>query len=98
MVDKMMDYRASHPGAAIYDLYYERFAADPVGSIRETFSWFGDEHGAEAERRMRSRLAKSPADRFGTRSFGLADFGLAKSAIHDRFARYYETFSISRDD
>lgn len=97
MVDEMMDYRAAHPKAAIYDLHYDEFSRDPVASVREIFATFGEAFGSELEARMKRRLSESAADRFGARRFALEEFGLTRNAVHGRFERYYETFGIRRD-
>jgi hypothetical protein len=97
MVDKMMDYRASHPAATIYDLNYDRFAGDPVGSVRQILTRFGAPFDEAIEARMRGHLTANPANRFGARSFALEDFGLSRRAIHDRFARYTDLFAVTRD-
>jgi hypothetical protein len=96
MVDEMMDYRASHPNTAIYDLHYDAFARDPVASVREIFAMFGEPFDSEIEIAMKGRLAASAPDRFGARSFALEEFGLTRDAIHERFERYYEAFGIQR--
>ena len=97
MVDKMMDYRAIRPNAAIFDLHYASFASDPVGSVREAVGALGESLPRDVQTRMQRHLADNPPDRFGARSFALEDFGLTASAVYDRFARYTDRFSIARE-
>ncbi len=97
MVSAMMRFRDAHPEVPVYDFRYGEFMADPIGSVRAMYRYFGDELSERAEARMRAHLAASPQGRWGKHRYELADLGLTATAIRDEFADYIERFDLDNE-
>ncbi len=98
MCNRMLDFRDAHPDAVFHDMAYEQLVADPVGAVREMYGTFGRELSAEAEQAMHAEIAARPRGVYGTHSYRLADFGLERAAVAERFTRYYDRFDVRRED
>ena len=98
MCDRMLDFRDANPDAVFHDMAYEQLVRDPVGAVREMYGTFGRELSPEAERAMRAEVAERPRGVYGTHTYQLADFGLDRAEVAERFARYYERFDVPREE
>ena len=97
MCDRMLDFRDANPGAVFHDVPYEQLVRDPVGAVREMYGTFGRELSPDAERAMRAEVAERPRGVYGTHTYQLADFGLSRDEVAERFARYYDRFDVPRE-
>jgi hypothetical protein len=78
--------RARHDPAGFYDVAYQDFVADPVGTVEAAYGYFGLALSGAAADAMRSLAG---ADRFGHGTgpgYALADFGLTGEEVDERFA------------
>ena len=66
--------------------------------MRDLYAKFGRDLSPEAEQAMRTRANESPRDAYGTHTYRLADFGLVRDEVAERFARYYDRFDVPRED
>jgi hypothetical protein len=98
MCDRVLDFRDANPDAVFHDMAYEQLVRDPVGAVREMYGTFGRELSPEAERAMRDEVAERPRGVYGTHTYQLADFGLQRAEVAERFARYYERFDVPREE
>ena len=62
------------------------------------YGTFGRELSPEAEQAMRAEVAARPRGVYGTHSYHLADFGLERAEVAERFTRYYERFDVPQED
>ena len=93
MVDRMMTFRARRPDVEVYDVSYERLAADPVGSVAAIYDHFGKSLSREAEIAMSDHLATHPKGAHGGHDYSLADTGLSTEDVDARFATYRRQFA-----
>jgi Sulfotransferase family len=81
--------RARHDPARFYDVTYDGFAADPVGTVEAAYGYFGLPLSGAAADAIRSLVRADPFGR-GTAThrprYGLADFGLTGEEVDERFA------------
>ena len=81
--------RARHDPARFYDVAYDGFVADPVGTIEAAYGYFGLPLSGAAADAIRSLVRADPFGR-GTATRGprytLADFGLTGEEVDERFA------------
>jgi Sulfotransferase family len=81
--------RARHDPARFYDVGYQEFVADPVGTVEAAYGYFGLPLSGAAADAMRSLVRADPFDP-GTATQGpryaLADFGLTGEEVDERFA------------
>jgi hypothetical protein len=85
--------RARHDPARFYDVSYDGFVADPVGTVAAAYGYFGLPLSGAAEDAMRSlvradavRRGAGPAAPAGAGPrYTLADFGLTGEEVDERF-------------
>ncbi|GDY29619.1 sulfotransferase family protein [Gandjariella thermophila] len=86
--------RARLNPAQFFDVRYEDFVADPLGTVEAIYAYFGLPLTGEARHAMRALHAEStsgatrPAHRYR-----LADFGLTAEQVDERFADYLPTLA-----
>ena len=98
MCNRVLDFRDANPDAVFHDMPYERLVRDPVGAVRAMYGTFGRELSPEAEQAMRLEVETRPQGVYGTHSYQLADFGLERDEVAERFERYYDRFDVPREE
>jgi hypothetical protein len=79
--------RSRYDPAQFYDVQYETFTADPVGTVAAIYGHFGLPLSAAAEAAMRALHAASTAgDARPVHHYTLADFGLTPAEVDGCFA------------
>lgn len=94
MADRVLDHRSRHGDARFLDIAYADLVADPLGTVRTVYAWLGRPLSAEAEAAMRAHTQANRQNKFGRHAYALADFGLDRDGVADRFAAYRERFGI----
>lgn len=88
-LDEFMAARAKYDDAQFFDVDYEDFVSDPIGTVEAIYRHFGLELTEDAHSSMTTLHAESvsgkgkPAHRYT-----LADFGLSAAEVDERFATY----------
>jgi hypothetical protein len=67
---------------------------DPIGAVRGIYERFGDTFTSEAEAAMRAYMAENQQGKHGKHSYDLAEFGLDKGEVRERFKAYIERYDI----
>jgi hypothetical protein len=81
--------RASRDPAQFYDVDYDDFVADPIGTVESTYAYFGLPLSGAAADAMRVLHAQSAtAEARSAHRYTLADFGLTGTEVDERFAGY----------
>jgi hypothetical protein len=83
--------RETYP-TRVFDVSYSALVADPIGTVRDTYRYFGREISEGMERGMRAWLARNPAHKHGVHRYDLEQFGLTPDGIDRDFAAYQERF------
>lgn len=79
--------RANDEPARFYDVHYDDFVADPVGTVERIYAHFGLPLTGTARAAMRTLHERSTSDaRRPAHRYELADFGLTPEEIDARFA------------
>jgi Sulfotransferase family len=94
MIARQNAFRAERGSNAIYDVQYEEQVRDPIGTMQRLYAHFGEALSSDAEARMQAYMTNKPKDRFGKHVYDLADYGLTKDHIRERFAGYCRDFDI----
>jgi len=95
VIERILDFRARHPGIAFHDLHYRDLVADPVRAVRGIYQAFGDPFTPEAEAKIADYAAAHPQGEFGAHRYSTAEFGLDDPRERGRFARYCEQFGVA---
>ena len=80
--------------AEFFDLHYADLLRDPVAEMRSLYEWAGDELTPAVEHAMLEWLDQNPQNRFGTRPYSVATYGLTTKDLEPMFGDYVSTFDI----
>ena len=86
--------RDTHPGT-VFDVYYERLVADPIGTVRGVYDHYGLAWSEAFEQRLRSYVQQNPRGKHGPHRYTPEDFGQTNEAIAEGFAAYSERFGFT---
>jgi Sulfotransferase family len=86
--------RDAHPGA-LFDVYYDRLVADPIGTVRDIYDHYGLAWSEEFEERLSCYLRQNPRGKHGAHLYAPENFGQTKDTISRRFAAYIERFELA---
>jgi len=84
-VAPMAKARANRPAEQFYDVDHASFHADPIGTIRGIYAYFGYTLTDEVADRMRSWLAANPAGKHGDHVYDPMDYGLDRDDVRAAF-------------
>jgi hypothetical protein len=88
-LDRFMTDRAKHDPARFYDVYYEDFVADPIGTVESIYAHWDLPLSDEARASMRALHAETTSGaRRPSHRYELSDFGLTGEEVDERFADY----------
>jgi hypothetical protein len=86
--------RDAHPGA-LFDVYYDRLVADPIGTVRGIYDHYGLAWTEEFAERLNYYLQQNPRGKHGAHRYAPENFGQTGEAISERFAAYIERFELT---
>ncbi len=86
--------RDAHPGA-LFDVYYDQLAADPVGAVRDIYDHYGLAWSEEFAERLNNYAQQNPRGKHGAHRYAPEDFGQTGEAISERFTAYIERFELT---
>ena len=89
--------RDAHPGA-IFDVYYDRLVADPIGTVRDIYDHYDLTWSEEFEERLNHYLQQNPNGKYGAHRYAPENFGQTGEAISERFDAYIERFELNSPD
>jgi Sulfotransferase family len=86
--------RDANPGV-LFDVYYDRLIADPIGTVRDIYDHYGLAWSEEFAERLNYYLQHNPRGKHGAHRYAPEDFGQTGAAIAERFAPYIERFELA---
>ncbi len=89
--------RDAHPGA-LFDVYYDRLVADPIGTVRDIYNHYDLAWSEEFAERLNDYLQLNPNGKHGAHRYAPETFGQTGEAISERFASYIERFELTSPD
>ncbi|WP_433424044.1 sulfotransferase family protein [Microtetraspora malaysiensis] len=93
-LDRFRAERAKHDRARFFDVHYDDFVRDPMGTIEAVYAHFGLRLGDEARTAMaRMHDESRSGPRRPAHRYALSDFGLTGEEIDERFAGYVESLA-----
>jgi hypothetical protein len=93
-LDRFMVDRAKHDPSRFYDVHYDDFVANPIGTVESIYAHFDLPYTDEAKAAMQALHTESRSGgRAPSHRYGLADFGLTGEQVDERFADYLRTNS-----
>jgi hypothetical protein len=91
---RTMDIRAQADPARFYDVYYEDLMADPVGTCRQVYEYFGYDYSPAMEVAIKKWLNDNPQNKYGVHRYSLEQFGLDKATVQREFKEYTDQYQI----
>jgi Sulfotransferase family len=98
MIDRADAFKDEHGAEAIHDVQYADTVRDPLGTVRGIYQHFGMDFTPAIGAAMQTHLDANPKGKHGTHSYDLAEFGLSKEAVRDRFKGYIKNYDIPVKD
>ncbi|MBW2269502.1 MAG: sulfotransferase [Deltaproteobacteria bacterium] len=92
--DAGVAYRREHGSDQFYDLQFEDFMADPIGSVKKIYAHFDQGLSAEGEKCLQAWEAEHPQGKHGKHRYERKDFVIPDHEILDRYADYLEFFGM----
>jgi hypothetical protein len=86
--------RDAHPGA-VFDVYYDRLVADPIGTVRDIYDHYDLAWSEEFAERLNCYLQQNGRGKHGAHLYAPETFGQTGKAISERFAPYIERFELT---
>jgi hypothetical protein len=88
-LDRFTAVRATRDPAQFYDVAYDGFVADPVGTVEAVYRHFGLTLSGRAAAAMRGLHERSGGGARPVHHYALADFGLTGEQVDERFRGAY---------
>jgi hypothetical protein len=94
--DAGVAFRRQHGSEQFFDLHFDEFMADPIGSVQRIYRHFDQQLSPEGEKRLRAWHDAHPQGRHGRHQYSKRDIGITEAQILDRFADYMEFADLPR--
>jgi len=91
-ISRAMRVRANSDPGLFIDVDYRELIADPIGVVRRLYAQLGLTFTTELGERMKSWLNDERRQERRAHRYALADFGLSRAMIEERFATYAQSF------
>ncbi len=98
MIARANAFKAKHGADAIHDVQYTDTVRDPLSVVRGIYQRFDIEFTPAIEAAMQAYLDANPKGKHGSHAYDLAEFGLSKEAVRERFKGYIKDYAIPVKD
>ncbi len=98
LLDRAMDARDRIGDDSFFDVAYADIVRDPVAVVGTIYERFGIEWNADKEEYFRTFHAANPQHKYGTHTYSLAEVGVERGPLDERFARYTERYDVPKED
>jgi hypothetical protein len=86
--------RKAQKADQFFDLHFDDYMADPVGSVRRIYDHFGQELSAEGEHMLEAWRTAHPQGKHGEHKYERREIGVSEAETLDRFAGYMDHFGM----
>jgi hypothetical protein len=93
-LEKAIEYRRDHDSSQFFDLHFSEFRADPIGSVKRIYDYFGHELSEQGEKRLVEWQESNPQHKHGKHDYSEQEFGVTDKEMLDRFSAYMEFFQM----
>ncbi len=92
--DAGVAYRREHGSAQFYDLPFEQFMTDPIGSVKNIYAHFDQKLSTQGEQCLQKWQGEHPRGQHGEHQYERKDFVIPDHEILDRFGNYLDFFGM----
>ncbi len=93
-LEEAIEVRSTHEASQFYDLMFGDFMADPIGSVKSIYEYFGQDLSEDGERKLIEWQTANEQDKHGKHEYRGEDIGIADAQILDRFSTYLDYFDM----
>ncbi len=93
--ERAIQVRAGAQQAQFYDLHFNDFVKDPVGSAQRIYETFGIEWTPECETALRAWSDENPQEKHGKHGHSLDAIETTRDEMLERFAAYIDHFNVA---
>jgi hypothetical protein len=94
-------FRAAHPEHPIVDVQYAELMRDPVATVASIYDAVRTSPADALDDRSRAAMAAyvaaHPKDSLGVHGYDLAEYGLDRGALEERFSGYVERYGVAAE-
>jgi Sulfotransferase family len=94
-IQRIEDFRATHPDHTVIDVRYDDLVADPVQTVAIVYEQLGGQLAPEARGAMADFVSARDTHRAGAHQYDPAEFGLDAGELARRFAGYAERYHVT---
>jgi hypothetical protein len=94
-ITRAMDFRSRVGDDRFADLAWADLQTDPVGALASAYGQIGLGFPERSREAVTSWAGRNEPGSHGQHSYDLAQFGLEADEVHERFARYLETYDAA---
>ena len=87
-LEKGLSEHERHDPSLFVDTSQSEFVAHPMGVVEKVYSAFGMELTQEARATMHAHIDNNPKGKHGKHEYDVAEYGLTREIIEQRFAFY----------
>ena len=91
-LDRIVDFRRSHPQVPVFDVTYQDLIRNPIDIIRQIYAYFRFQWSSEFEQAMIDWLEENPQGKQGRHTYSLEEFDLNLETIQQRHQDYLKMF------
>lgn len=95
MIDRTRAFIGEHGDDAILHVQYDELMREPLETVRSVYEHFDEPLSISARSQMAGYMTKNTQGKHGRHIYDLAEFGLTKESVRDRFADYIRDFNIA---
>jgi hypothetical protein len=94
MIDRVRAFEAKHGADAIHHIQYADVTRDPLGTVGGIYAHFDEPFTPAARGAMAAYLAGNQQGKHGRHAYDLAEYGLTKAEVRERFSGYIKDYDI----
>ncbi len=94
LVEQVMRPMRALAGRDVFHLHYSQYLGDPLAEMTRLYKWLGLDLTDDVETSMRSWLHADPLEVSRRGNATLADFGIDRNELLDRFSLYTSTYDV----
>ena len=94
MIERTIAFKDKHGENSILDVQYRDTTSDPLGVVEGIYAHFNEPLTDAARGAMHTYMDANPKGKHGKHEYDLAEYGLDRAGVHQRFAGYIDRFGI----
>lgn len=94
-MQRLIAFRDKRPDVQFFDIHFAPFQKDPYPILEQLYAFLGETLTPEAVARMKAWRDSTPREKHGAHEYDMADFGLSRESLRERFRFYSDRFGVA---